>query len=70
MATRPEEKDTALPLGEWMIVHFREPIGKAWSVEGNVAYCATYGVRIVSADGAMTFIPHSNILGATGEEAR
>ena len=63
------KQDTAIPLGLWATVHFREAVGDLLSAEGYVQYCSTYGVRLKMSDGRVVYTPHTNIIGATGYES-
>ena len=66
-----DERETALPVGLWVMLYFREPVDGELTAAGYVDFCGTYGVRISDENtGSVTFASHANIIGATGKPWR
>lgn len=64
-APRPE---SALPVGLWVTLYFKEPFGEMKQAEGGVDYCSTYGIRITTQQGVVVYTPHINVIGAVSVE--
>ena len=62
---RKEQKESAIPLGAYVELYFREAIGDLASVAGGVSYIGPYGIRVETENGTDVYVAHQNVLGAT-----